>query len=161
DAFQPWVTSRGPPAAEVADNRNIRILTITDSRLWSTGLTLAYLRPFDAIVCTGSDIDTQWRALKLRALLRQRVLIIHTFEGLAGSMRSDCWEREYTEAAGHPVYCNKIPERLLRRIDDSWQIADHIIAISPFLARLATARYGDKVSMLPLGVDTALFRRTS
>lgn len=38
-------------------------------------------------------------------------------------------------------------------------MADHIIAISPFLARMETALYGGKVSMLPLGVDTKLFKR--
>jgi len=119
------------------------------------------LRPFDAIVCTGSDIETQWVALKLRALLGRRIPVIHTFEGLVGSMFSDRWEREYTEAAGHPVHCHKIPERLLRRLEQSWKMADHIIAISPFLARLATIHCGNKVSVLPLGVDTVLFQRTS
>jgi glycosyltransferase involved in cell wall biosynthesis len=35
--------------------------------------------------------------------------------------------------------------------------ADHIIAITPFVAEMGRRLYGDKVSMQPLGVDTAIF----
>jgi glycosyltransferase involved in cell wall biosynthesis len=38
-----------------------------------------------------------------------------------------------------------------------YEIADHIIAISPFLTRVARFLYGDKVSHLPLGVECDLF----
>jgi hypothetical protein len=38
-----------------------------------------------------------------------------------------------------------------------YETCDHIIAISPFLARAAKTLYGDKVSCLPIGVETSIF----
>ncbi|WP_170265726.1 glycosyltransferase family 4 protein [Thiohalocapsa marina] len=67
-------------------------------------------------------------------------------------------ESFYTEAAGHPVYCQRVSPKTLRRVDGILHAADHVIAISPFLARMGSLRYGDKFSVLPLGVDTANYR---
>src|SRR5262249_43555071 len=61
--------------------------------------------------------------------------------------------------AGHPTYSQRIPRAHWRRIEDLYSMANHIIAISPFLSRQARTLYGDKVSVLPLGVDVTLFRR--
>lgn len=36
-------------------------------------------------------------------------------------------------------------------------MADHVIAISPFLAKVGSHLYGDKFSVIPLGVDTQVF----
>jgi glycosyltransferase involved in cell wall biosynthesis len=41
-----------------------------------------------------------------------------------------------------------------------YETADHIIAISPFLARVAAFLYGEKVSCLPLGVEASIFHNT-
>jgi len=59
--------------------------------------------------------------------------------------------------AGHPVYCQPAPAKVLMRLDALYLQASHIIAISPFLARMGVARYGDKFSVLPLGVNTETF----
>jgi glycosyltransferase involved in cell wall biosynthesis len=50
-----------------------------------------------------------------------------------------------------------VSPEVLRCADEILQSADHVIAISPFLARMGKHRYGDKFSALPLGIDTSLF----
>jgi glycosyltransferase involved in cell wall biosynthesis len=89
------------------------------------------------------------------------VPIISTFEGLLVEKGKITPERGVAALAGHPIYYQEIASSELRRVEAVYEMADHIIAISPFLARLATERYGAKVSMLPFGVDTAIFKRTS
>ncbi len=41
------------------------------------------------------------------------------------------------------------------RVDARNRQADHIIAISPFLAKMGERRFGDKFSVLPLGIDSS------
>jgi glycosyltransferase involved in cell wall biosynthesis len=100
-------------------------------------------------------------ALKTRFLIGWRIPIIATLEGLLGEVNDDSRERRFSEVAGHEVYCQRVPGPIVRRVESVYHMADHIIAISPFLARLGAERYGAKVSMLPLGVETGLFQRSS
>jgi glycosyltransferase involved in cell wall biosynthesis len=60
--------------------------------------------------------------------------------------------------AGHAVFAQPGIEDLVPRIRALYERADHIIAISPFLARVAVFLYGRKVSCLPLGVESDVFR---
>ena len=42
-------------------------------------------------------------------------------------------------------------------LDEVYLHASHVIAISPFLARMGATRYGDKFSVLPVGIDSNTF----
>ena len=42
-------------------------------------------------------------------------------------------------------------------VDALYRRADHVIAISPFLAEMGRRRYGDKFSVVPLGINDSIF----
>jgi hypothetical protein len=67
----------------------------------------------------------------------------------------DSIERWYAGVAGHKVFCGNMAAGEFGRYEEICALADHVIAISPFLARMAKVR-GDKVS-----IDTDLFGRES
>lgn len=156
---RPAVLAFGPPDPVVAANPAVDVIKIRPGHLWRASVYFAYFRRFAAVFCPGVHHYADWLALKTRSLIGWDLPVIATVEGLLGSLSNDSREREYSNAAGHRVYCQKIPEPQLRRGEDLLSMARHIIAISPFLGRMAKARYGDKVSVLPLGVDISLFRR--
>ena len=160
-AWRPSIAAFAAPDEFVAANQNVDILKFRSDHLWRLMVYLAYFRRFDAVFSPGVHHYADWLALRTRALLGWRLPVIDTFEGLGAGTEDDRWEREYSAAAGHRVYCQRIPEPQLRRVDEICRMADHIIAISPFLGRMARSRYGDKVSVLPLGVDTEMFVRPS
>jgi glycosyltransferase involved in cell wall biosynthesis len=170
--WRPLVLAAGPPDPLVAANPNVSLLRITSRghpfpsvrRLFSTWflaqLYLAFFRRADAVFYPGGHHWIDWLALRTRSLPGLRVPVIATFEGLAGSLRDDSRDVFYSRAAGHQVCTQRLPPRVLQRLDDIYRMSTHIIAISPFLGRMAASRYGDKVSVLPLGVDISLFRRS-
>lgn len=92
--------------------------------------------------------------LRWRKRLGMSAPVVGTLEGLAGNSAR---EAEYSAVAGHPVYCHHVPAEVIKRIDEYLNQTDHIIAISPFLARMGQSRYGNKISVLPLGIDAKLF----
>jgi glycosyltransferase involved in cell wall biosynthesis len=47
-----------------------------------------------------------------------------------------------------------VPSTVLAAIEGRNAQADHIIAISPFLERMGKARYGDRITMVPLGINS-------
>jgi glycosyltransferase involved in cell wall biosynthesis len=147
------------PAQAVVDNPNVDIVRIRSNRLWRIALLATYMGGWRGIFYPGLHHRADWLALKVRSVMGRRIPVIATMEGLLGEAGDDARERRFAAIAGHQVYCQKVPGPVLRRMEALHEMADHIIAISPFLARLATARYGKKVSMLPLGVEIALFKR--
>jgi glycosyltransferase involved in cell wall biosynthesis len=48
-------------------------------------------------------------------------------------------------------------DAVVPRIRRIYQMVDHIVAISPFLGRIAKALYGEKVSCLSLGIENRIF----
>jgi glycosyltransferase involved in cell wall biosynthesis len=143
----------GPPDNAVSAHPKIRIVRLWRGRAWMLHLLLRYLRRYDAVFYPGvhaADVaGLQWRRR-----IGPRVPVIATLEGLVGDADR---ERFYTQAAGHPVYCQQVGAGALRRVDTVLREADRIIAISPFVARMGRLMYGDKISVLPLGVDPAHF----
>lgn len=138
----------------VAENPNVRINAIRRGRLeWRYDYLKNYLKPVDAIFYPGMHYWLDYAALRAREIVGRRVPIIGTIEGLIGDETSHDRETYYSALVGHDVYCQRVHPRLCRRIEAIAGMADELIAISPFLARMATARYGAKVSMIPLGVD--------
>jgi glycosyltransferase involved in cell wall biosynthesis len=111
---------------------------------------LHYLQPWDAIFYPGA-FKLETRGLRWRKRLGIKGPVIATLEGLVGNAER---AKEYSALAGHQVYCQEVPADILASLDERNRHADHIIAISPFLERMGRSRFGDKFSMLPLGINT-------
>jgi glycosyltransferase involved in cell wall biosynthesis len=157
--YRPATFSFFAPDQGVADNPNVDVIHISPDRLWRAKVFAAYMQRFDAVFCPGVHHFADWAALKARALFGRSLPIITTMEGLLGVDGETAFDQRYSEIAGHPVFSQKISRAHWRRANELLSMADHIIAISPFLARQAIAQYGTKVSTLPLGVEVLLFRR--
>jgi glycosyltransferase involved in cell wall biosynthesis len=142
-----------PPDPAVARVKAVRLVRLWRWRFWMGHKFLFYQRSADAIFYPG----VYWfddLALQLRKKLGRRVPVIATMEGFVGSEKR---ERKLSDWAGHKVFCQRAPEPLLKRIDRVLNEADHVIAISPFIADMGRRLYGDKFSVLPLGVDREVF----
>ena len=146
-------THYGTPDSLVANNVNVRLVQLWRHRLWKMRMWLLYLQPADALFYPGLH-EVDLLGLLWRKALYPRRPIIATLEGLAGT---EAREKQLSDWAGHPVYCQRVDQRMQDRIDHILRLADHIIAISPFLAEMGRRRYGQKFSVLPLGIDTESF----
>lgn len=141
------------PRKGIEYKESVDLIKLWRWRFWRLSAWLAYQQRIDAVFYPGADVsdDLGWR---FRDWTGRRVSVIATLEGLAGNFER---EQEYTAWAGHPVFCQHVDEKVLARIDRLYERADHIIAISPFLAKMGRRRYGDKFSVLPLGLDATIF----
>ena len=141
------------PDARVAANPQVELRKLWRRNLWPWHVGIHYQERVDAIFYPG----VEWfdlAGMKVRRWLRRRVPVIATLEGLVGDEQT---EQRLTDVAGHPVRCHRVGAEVLRRARTVLDSSDHIIAISPFLARMGRVLYGDKVSHLPLGVDLGTF----
>jgi len=143
----------GAPDKLVAARKDIEIVRLWRRHGWMLHQFMRYLRPYDLVFYPGvhaADVaGLQWRRR-----LGFSAPVISTLEGLVGN---ESREKEYSEWAGHPVFCQHVSPEELRRADRLLEMADHVIAISPFLAAMGKRRYGDKFSVLPLGLDISRF----
>jgi glycosyltransferase involved in cell wall biosynthesis len=138
------------PAQAVAQNPRVQIHRLWRRHLWSIDLFRQYLLACDLIFNPGSRRE-EMLALKLRG----KTPIVTTIEGLMGNEDD---EQQYAEWAGHPVYCQRSSiSDGLERWNRLYSESAKIIAISPFLARMGEKRYGNKITVLPLGIDTECF----
>ena len=137
----------------VSANPAVKITRLAPWRFWAWHMMLFYQQSADAIFYPGVEwfdpIGLQWRDRT-----RRSIPVIATLEGLAGNEER---ERRLSRIADHRVYCLQGSQERLDRFDYVMHRADHIVAISPFLARMARELYGDKCSVLPIGVDLDLF----
>jgi glycosyltransferase involved in cell wall biosynthesis len=142
-----------PPRVDIATNPSIDLCKLWRRRFWKISAWLAYQKKFGAIFYPGGDIsdDLGWR---FRDFTGRRIPIIATLEGLAGN---PVREKEYSNWADHQVNCQHVDEKILAKLDRLYQRADHVIAISPFLAAMGRRRYGDKFSTISLGIDSSVF----
>lgn len=141
------------PLPELSRCENIRLTKLLPRHLWKAHLAAWYQQPANAIFYPGAMWADEW-ALRIRAMTGRRVPLISTLEGLVGTPER---ERQLSEWAGHPVHCQKVDPAILRRLDFIYNISDHVIAISPFLARMGIKLYGEKFSVHMLGVEGNLF----
>lgn len=150
-----WVGTRyGAADPDVAQRPQVRLVKLWRHRFWQWHVAFLYQRSFDAIFYPGvSWFDAT--GLAWRARLGRRVPVIATLEGLAGDATT---EKLLSASAGHPVHCHRVEPRVLKCVRAVIDGADRVIAVSPFLARMGRTLYGDKFSVLPLGVDMATFR---
>jgi glycosyltransferase involved in cell wall biosynthesis len=148
-----WTAVCSQKAAAAPVPGIVELVSVSDSRLWSYRLALAYQRRYDAIFYPGPHWSDEW-GIRMRRLLGRRTRLIATIEGIIAA--PDALPR-LTADIGHLVFSQPGVDKGIPRIQGIYQTCDHIIAISPFLARVAKALYGDKVSHLPLGVETSIF----
>lgn len=149
------------PDEGVAGNPNVDIVRLPSNGLWPYVLAADYSRRFDGIFYPGLHDWADWAGLKIRNAMGRRVPVISTIESLVCAVDDTEGEERLSKLAGHRVYCGTVPAAAFGRLAQIFEMSDHIIAISPFLARMGRAQYGDKISMLPLGVDLDLFGRAS
>lgn len=141
------------PSPGVVENSRVVVHKLWRRHLWPIDVFRQYMRRYSLILYPGGN-GAEWRALRWRRRLLFSAPVVATLEGLMGN---ELHETEYSNWAGHPVYCQRAPARALARWQEIFQEAACIIAISPFLARMGRKRYGDKFAVLPLGIDTSVF----
>jgi glycosyltransferase involved in cell wall biosynthesis len=146
-------THYGTMDSAAFSSQKVRTVRLWRHRLWMLRMWLLYLQPADLLFYPGVQ-PVDLAGMRWRRALYPRRPIIALYEGLAGT---EARENELSEWAGHPVYCQRVDQRTQDRIDRILQLSDYIIAISPFLAEMGRRRYGDKFSVLPLGIDAAVF----
>lgn len=139
------------PDRSVAESPRVDTRKLWRTRLWQHHAVLQYQQPADAIFYPGMD----WydlRGLQLRKLTGRRVPVIGILEGLVGDAER---EKLLEGIVGHRVYCHG--REASPRIDGILHACDHIIALSPMLAGIGSRLYGDRFSVLRLGIDTDVF----
>jgi glycosyltransferase involved in cell wall biosynthesis len=141
------------PSPAIAQAANVRLTHLLPRHLWRPHLAVWYQKPADAIFYPGVAQPDEW-GLRLRARTGRKIPVVSTLEALAGTAER---ERQLSEWAGHPVFCQRVNASVLRRLDNIYRSSDHIIAISPFLARMGRKLYGDKCSVHMLGIEGGIF----
>lgn len=143
------------PDPAVVNRPNVVCHKLIRGRFWAHHLMLKYLGDYDAIFYPGNE----WYdavGLSLRKLLFNRIPVIATMEGLPGT---EVREKHLSEVAGHIVHCfrPRSGSNYTSNFDKVHELADSIIAISPFMSSMGTVLYGKKFSVLSLGVNLKLF----
>ncbi len=147
-----WMALRSDPV-DFASGNGCEPLRISRSRWWELELALLYQSKFDAVFYPGPHWG-DLAGLRLRSLSGRRAQVIATLEGIIASPDS---VKRVSDFVGHEVFSQPGTEKSLPRIRRLYADSDHIIAISPFLARVAKFLYGEKVSYLPLGIESTTF----
>ena len=149
-----WVVAHyGEPDVTLRNLAHVELAPLRQGRLWPWHIGAMYQRSADAIFYPGAEwFDTA--ALRLRSACGRSIPMIATMEGLPGDSAR---EHEAAIVSGHTVHCHRVNARILNRIDSIFTRAAHIVAISPFLGRIASYLYGTKVSVLPFGYDERAF----
>jgi glycosyltransferase involved in cell wall biosynthesis len=156
DSRARWTAVGNDQLPDAISRNGVHIIRLLRNRLWKYQLTLAYQSRFDAIFYPGVDWADEL-GMKMRTLAGRRTPIIATIEGIIADHTA---VGRISDLVGHPVFSQPGVEHAIPRIRGMYQMADHIIAISPFLARVAGFLYGNKVSCLPLGVERGIFHST-
>ncbi len=140
------------PADSIIKN-GIETVRVSRSRWWKYQLTLSYQLRFDVIFYPGVHWADEL-GMTIRRLSGRRTPVIATIEGIIADRNA---VGQLSDLIGHPVFSQPGVDHAIPRIRWMYGVADHIIAISPFLTRVARFLYGDKVSYLPLGVESNIF----
>lgn len=148
-----WIALRYEvPDESVTRNTKVKIIKLWRKHLWYVHMILTYQKSVQAIFYPGIQ-KMDYIGLKIRNFFGRKVPIIATLEGFA--FDENKWD--FARYIGHPIYPHSVPLVDLKRMDEIYSMADHIIAISPLLARVGTKMYGDKFSVLPLGINSEVF----
>jgi glycosyltransferase involved in cell wall biosynthesis len=156
DSRARWTALGYDQPPDAVTRNGVNLVWLSRSRLWRYQLGLAYQSRFDVIFYPGVDWADDF-GMKVRRLSGRRTPVIATIEGIICDHRA---VSRLSDLVGHPVFSQPGVEYAIPRIRGMYEMADHIIAISPFLARVAGFLYGNKVSYLPLGVESGVFHNT-
>jgi glycosyltransferase involved in cell wall biosynthesis len=149
-----WAAICGEELTEsVGKNGIVVTQRIFRSRFWQCQLALAYQSKFDAVFYPGPHWADKV-GLTSRRLTGKRTPVIAIIEGIIAGPNS---LHRLSKLVGHPVFSQPGADAAVSRIRWMYETSDHIIAISPFLARVAKTLYGDKVSYLPIGLEDSIF----
>ncbi len=148
-----WTAVCSEKPADSISRNGIETIRLSRTRWWNYRLALSYQRRFDALFYPGPHWSDEL-GMRVRLFSGRRVPVIATIEGIIATPDA---VRELSDLVGHPVFSEPFAENTIPRLRWMYGVADHIIAISPFLARVAKFLYGDKVSCLPLGIEREIF----
>ena len=148
-----WTAIFTDEPSEVIRRSGIETRHLSRAHWWQCELALAYQSRVDAIFYPGPHWGDEF-GLNVRRFSGRRAPVIATIEGLIAAPEA---VRQISEWRGHPVFSQPGVDSAIPRIRRIYQQADHIIAISPFLAQVAKFLYGDKISWLPFGVEASVF----
>jgi glycosyltransferase involved in cell wall biosynthesis len=154
DSRAHWTTIHsGELTDSIRTNKTVETRRISSSRLWQFELALAYQTRANAIFYPGPHWADK-AGFDLRRFMGRSVPVIATLEGIIAS--TDDLQR-ISKLVGHTVFAQPGADAAVPRIRWMYNTCTHIVAISPFLARVARILYGDKVSCLALGVENHIF----
>lgn len=147
------------PDPAVAENPIVDLIKLPTNRTWLAHALVHLQRDWAAIFAPGLHTWFDAYALMVRAAMRRSIPILTTYEGLlAPKDDGGALARAYGEAAGHPVHCQVVSDGIYRRLQWMHRKAARIVAISPFLKRMAELQHQPgKIDCVPLGVESALF----
>lgn len=148
-----WTAVCSEEPADPISGNGIETLRLSRTRLWNYRLALAYQTRFDALFYPGPHWSDEL-GMRARRLMGRRIPVIATIEGIIAAPDA---VQELSDLVGHRVFSEPFADNAIQRLRWMYGMADHIIAISPFLARAAKFLYGDKVSCLPLGIESGIF----
>lgn len=148
-----WTAIRGEEPTDSVINNGVETVQLSRSRFWPFELSLGYQRKFDVIFYPGPHWSDEL-GIRLRRLSGRRVPLIWTIEGIIADQNT---VGRISDFVGHSVFAQPGVDYAIPRVRWMYRTADRIIAISPFLTRVAKFLYGDKVSYLPLGIETSVF----
>src|SRR5438445_2855006 len=148
-----WTAVYSQEPADSIRHDRVKTLPLSRSRFWKYRLVLAYQSRFDVIFYPGPHWADEV-GIKVRRVSGRRTPVIATIEGIIAAPDALL---QLSDLAGHSVFSQPGVDHVIPRLRWMYEISDHIIAISPFLARAARLLYGDKVSVLPLGVEGGIF----
>ncbi|WP_176957527.1 glycosyltransferase family 4 protein [Mariprofundus sp. KV] len=145
--------------AAFADSDDIRpeisrhhIFRLIEGRFWQWDCLIRYLGSYDAIFYPGHQWFDAW-GIRLRKLIAKKVPVIATLEGIPWMPPETKMELE--KKVGHEIHT--LSFEASKHYVKVLAMADHVVAISPFLAEIGKFLFGDKFSVIPLGVDTEVF----
>lgn len=153
DSRARWTAMAYDQPPDAVTRNGVNMVWLSRSRLWRYQLARAYQSRFDVIFYPGVDWADDF-GMKVRRLSGRRTPVIAPIEGIIADHRA---VSRLSDLVGHPVFSQPGVEYAIPRIRGMYEMADHIIAISPFLARAAGFLYGKRVSYLPLGVESGVF----
>jgi len=148
-----WTAVCSETPADSIRRNGVETMRLSRTRWWKYRLALSYQTRFKALFYPGPHWSDEL-GIRTRTLSGRRVPIIATFEGIIAPAHAT---EDLSNLVGHQVFSEPFADNVIPRLRWMYGIADHIIAISPFLARAAKFLYGDKVSWLPLGIEACIF----
>jgi glycosyltransferase involved in cell wall biosynthesis len=147
------------PDPAVAANPNVRLHRMPRNRLWKAYALKLIARKYSAVVYPGLSAVYDDRLRYLRKFIGNNDTVITTLEGLPGNAEEEDKENvRLSRMAGHRAYCQGINPTNMRAIDSMKSNADLVVAISPFLERMAAQMWpGRATAQVPLGVNLDCF----